>query len=208
MKETSPMRHALRRSALTVALGNVFRIARLRAERWRQRVRPGGCRVTVTIESPETGFRREVTVGWRWRVPDHRPASPAPTGHASVAPTARPPARDVTVNAGVGVARSTVANAGRWHGGSAEHARHAYASVGVRAVNPIDVSSTESVTILTAEQIARSRCRATPPAWRCSRPGTVAVTPRSATSHRSAARRSPRTSTSSTASTSRTRSAA
>ena len=52
-----------------------------------------------------------------------------------------------------------------------------------------------------------SRCRATRPPSRCSRPAPSAAMPSSATSHRSAVRRWRRTRTSSTASTSPTRSA-
>jgi hypothetical protein len=89
---------------------------------------------TVVIENPATGFRREVTAGadGTYRV------GSLPTGTYKV--TSGGQTRDVTVSIG-GTAQGT-SSLGK-------------VTVTGQAVNPIDVASVESTTVLTAEQIAK-----------------------------------------------------
>ncbi|HWU70733.1 MAG TPA: TonB-dependent receptor, partial [Pseudoxanthomonas sp.] len=98
----------------------------------------------VTITNPATGFSRAVTVGsdgsFRF--------SALPTGQYTVT-TSGGASRNVTVNVGVAAAAEFAAA-----GGGGATTLDAVTVVG-NAVNPIDVSSVESTTILTAEQIAK-----------------------------------------------------
>ncbi|UWX04120.1 hypothetical protein H1235_01545 [Pseudoxanthomonas sp. NC8] len=111
--------------------------------------------------------------------------------------------RDVLVNVGTGTPVSFVAAAGTTEMGTVN-------VVGARAVNPIDVSSVASTSILTAEQIAKIPVPRDATSVALLAPGTVRGDTAfgNLASLRSAALRSPRTSTTSTASTSPTRSAA
>ena len=100
---------------------------------------------TVTITNPATGFSRSVIVG-----SDGSYRFPAlPTGQYTVT-TAGGASRTVSVSVGTATTADLVAG----DGGSAT-TLDAVTVVGSSAVNPIDVSSVESTTILTAEQIAR-----------------------------------------------------
>jgi hypothetical protein len=97
---------------------------------------------TVTIESPGTGIRREVTVGndGGFRVPALPPGQYKVTLKKADGSTS---VREVSVNAGTGTAVA--------FGGSEIES---VVVTGARVVNPIDVSSVESTTILSAEQLA------------------------------------------------------
>jgi hypothetical protein len=98
---------------------------------------------TVTIESPGTGIRREVTVGsdGGFRVPALPPGQYKVTlKKADGSTTVRD---NVSVNAGTGTAVA--------FGGSEIES---VIVTGARVVNPIDVSSVESTTILSADQLA------------------------------------------------------
>ena len=128
----------LKRSALTVALGMCF-VGGVQAQ-----TNTGGAVVgqatagdTITIANPATGFSRTITVGgdggYRF--------SQLPTGQYQISRNGGAP-RSVTVN--VGSASSVDFSA---------TTLDTVTVVGAGAVNPIDVSSVESTTILTAEQI-------------------------------------------------------
>ncbi|MGY3265101.1 TonB-dependent receptor [Lysobacter sp. HA35] len=144
------MNRALRRSALTVALGMCF-VGPVMAQQAAGSVFGNAAAgSTVVIDNASTGFHREVTVGadGTYRLTSLQPG----TYHVQIrGANGAATSRDVVVNAGVGTSvGTTAANAG--DGGSPTLGT--VSVVGARAVNPIDVSSTESVTILTAEQIA------------------------------------------------------
>ena len=95
---------------------------------------------TITISNPATGFSRTITVGadgsYRF--------SQLPTGQYQISRNGAAP-RNVTVNVG------SAANID-FAGGDAT-TLDTVTVVGTGAINPIDVSSVESTTILTAEQI-------------------------------------------------------
>src|SRR5690606_16419436 len=102
---------------------------------------------TVVIENPATGFRREVPVGadGSYRVPSIQPGTYRVTLTRGDGSTA---VREVSVSLGTGTRVNFVEESGA----------QTLAGIqvrGARAVNPIDVSSVESTSILTAEQIAR-----------------------------------------------------
>lgn len=100
---------------------------------------------TITITNPNTGFSRTITVGtdgtYRF--------SALPTGQYTVTSSAGG-SRNVTVNVGVAANADFVGG-----GGSSATTLDAVTVVGSGFVNPIDVTSVESTTILTSEQIAR-----------------------------------------------------
>jgi hypothetical protein len=99
---------------------------------------------SITITNPATGFSRTITVdgSGTYRF------SQLPTGQYQLSRNGGA-ARSVTVNVG-GAANIDFVNAG----GDAK-TLDTVTVVGSGAINPIDVSSVESTTILTAEQIAR-----------------------------------------------------
>ncbi|WP_462116230.1 TonB-dependent receptor [Lysobacter xanthus] len=153
MKRNQQMRRALRRSALTVALGMCFASPVMAQNAGGNVFGQAAAGSTVVIENPETGFRREITVSsdGAFRVTALQPGNYRVTVKGADGGTT---SRDVVVNAGVGTSINLVgANSGVDTGGSQQLDR--VSVVGARAVNPIDVSSTESVTILTAQQIAK-----------------------------------------------------
>jgi hypothetical protein len=132
----------IKRSALTVALGLCF-VGGVQAQTNTAGAVTGQAASgdTITIANPATGFSRTITVGadgaYRF--------SQLPTGQYTVTRnggTAR------TVNVSVGTA-STVDFVAA--GGATT--LDTVTVVGTGAINPIDVSSVESTTILTAEQI-------------------------------------------------------
>lgn len=133
----------LKRSALTVALGMCF-VGGVQAQSNTSGAVTGQAAAgdTVTISNPATGFSRTVTVGadgsYRF--------SALQTGQYQVTRNGGSPR---TVNVSVGTS-STVDFVAA--GGDAK-TLDAVTVVGTGAVNPIDVSSVESATILTAEQI-------------------------------------------------------
>jgi len=133
----------LKRSALTVALGLCF------AGGVQAQTNTAGAVVgraasgdTITVTNQATGFSRTITVdatgSYRF--------SQLPTGQYQVSRNGGSP-RNVTVNVG------SAANVD-FTGGDAT-TLDAVTVIGSGAINPIDVSSVESTTILTAEQIAK-----------------------------------------------------
>jgi hypothetical protein len=136
----------LKRSALTVALGLCF-VGGVQAQ-----TNTAGAVVgqassgdTITVSNPATGFSRTITVGadgtYRF--------SSLPIGQYTVT---RNGANPRTVNVSVGTA-ANVDFVSQTAGGPAELGTVEVIGSGV--INPIDVSSVESTTILTAEQIAK-----------------------------------------------------
>jgi len=98
---------------------------------------------TITVSNPSTGFSRTITVGedgsYRF--------SQLPIGNYVVSRNGGTP-KQVTVNVGI------AANVDYVTAGGAT-TLDTVTVVGTGAINPIDVSSVESTTILTAEQIAK-----------------------------------------------------
>ena len=149
MKRTSLNRN-LRRSALTVALGLCFTSGVVNAQQASGALfGQATSGETVIIENPATGFRREVPVGadGTYRASAIQPGTYRVTLKRADGSTV---VRDVTVNIGTGtpVNFSAAGVAGATDLGQVT-------VVGTRAVNPIDVSSVTSASILTAEQITR-----------------------------------------------------
>ncbi|MBB3277802.1 MULTISPECIES: TonB-dependent receptor [Pseudoxanthomonas] len=106
---------------------------------------------TITIVSPDTGFTRTINVSgdgsYRF--------SALPTGKYTITRKAADGAsssRDITVTVGT-AANVDFARAAAASGGATT--LDAVQVVGTNAINPIDVSSVESTTVLTAEQIAK-----------------------------------------------------
>lgn len=133
----------LKRSALAVALGVCF-AGGVQAQSNTAGAVTGRATAgdTITITNPATGFSRTTTVGadgsYRF--------SQLPTGQYQITRNGGN-ARNVTVNVGSASNIDFV-------GGDAK-TLDAVTVVGTGAINPIDVSSVESTTILTAQQIAR-----------------------------------------------------
>ena len=100
---------------------------------------------TVMVESALTGFHREIAVDkdGSYRMPALPPGNYKVTLKHADGTTA---VRDIAVSAGTGTQVNFVA--------ATSEARSPKSSA-PRAINPIDVSSVESTTILTAEQIAK-----------------------------------------------------
>jgi len=133
----------LKRSALTVALGLCF-VGGVQAQ-----TNTGGAVIgqaasgdTITVANPATGFSRTITVGsdgaYRF--------SQLPTGTYTVS---RNGGSARTVNVSVG----TASNVDFVSASGDATTLDTVTVVGTGAINPIDVSSVESTTILTAEQI-------------------------------------------------------
>jgi len=102
---------------------------------------------TVTVDNPATGVHREITAGadGSFRVPALAPGNYKVTvRHADGSTTVRD---GIIVSAGTGTAVNFAS--------TTAVAMENVVVTGVRAVNPIDVSSTESVTILSADQLAK-----------------------------------------------------
>ena len=133
----------LKRSALTVALGLCF-VGGVQAQTNTAGAVTGQAASgdTITVANPTTGFSRTITVGadgtYRF--------SQLPVGQYTVS---RNGANPRTVNVSVGTAANVDFVSAS--GASLE----TVTVVGTGAINPIDVSSVESTTILTAEQIAK-----------------------------------------------------
>ena len=135
----------LKRSALTVALGLCF-VGGVQAQTNTAGAVSGSAASgdTITITSPSTGFSRTITVGadggYRF--------SQLPSGTYQVSRNGGAP-RTVSVNVGTSSNVDFVTAAGD------AQTLDTVTVVGTGAVNPIDVSSVESTTILTAEQVAK-----------------------------------------------------
>ncbi|MDR0182652.1 TonB-dependent receptor [Lysobacter arvi] len=145
------MNRALRRSALTAALGLCF-ATNVHAQSNTAGAVFGQASAgdTVVVENPATGFKREIRVG---NDGSYR-ASALPTGSYRVtlqrADGSTATRENVTVNVGTGTSVNFAAAAAP--GATTLDAVQVTAAA---MVNPIDVSSVESTTILTAEQIAK-----------------------------------------------------
>ncbi|SKC76027.1 Carboxypeptidase regulatory-like domain-containing protein [Pseudoxanthomonas indica] len=140
-------KHA-KRTALSLALGACF-IGGVHAQSNTAGAIAGRASAgdTITITSPSTGFTRTVTVGadgtFRF--------SALPTGQYTVTSSAGG-SRNVAVNVGT-AANADFVSAVASGGGATT--LDAVQVVGTGFINPIDVTSVESNTILTAEQIAK-----------------------------------------------------
>ncbi|MCI4568679.1 TonB-dependent receptor [Lysobacter sp. CFH 32150] len=133
----------LQRSALTVALGLCFAggvHAQTTVGAVTGHATSGD---TITVSNPATGFSRTITVG----ADGNYRFAQLPIGQYTVTRNGANP-RNVTVNVG------TAANVDYVTGAGAA-TLDTVTVVGTGAINPIDVSSVESTTILTAEQIAK-----------------------------------------------------
>ena len=137
-------RHTLRRSALCLALGLCFS-AGVQAQTNTAGAVTGQAASgdTITVANPATGFSRTITVGadgtYRF--------SQLPVGQYTVS---RNGANPRTVNVSVGTAANV-----DFVTSSGAATLDTVTVVGTGAINPIDVSSVESTTILTSEQIAK-----------------------------------------------------
>lgn len=135
----------LKRSALTVALGLCF-VGGVQAQTNTAGAVSGSAASgdTITITSPSTGFSRTITVGadggYRF--------AQLPSGTYQVSRNGGAP-RTVSVNVGTSSNVDFVTAAGD------AQTLDTVTVVGTGAVNPIDVSSVESTTILTSEQVAK-----------------------------------------------------
>lgn len=140
---TKTFAKGLKRSALTVALGLCF-VGGVQAQTNTAGAVTGQAASgdTITIANPSTGFSRTITVSGdgNYRF------SQLPTGQYTVTRNGGTP-RTVTVNVGTATSVDFV-SAGN------QDALDTVTVVG-NAINPIDVSSVESTTILTSEQIAK-----------------------------------------------------
>lgn len=132
----------LKRTALSFALGMCF-VTGVQAQSavgsLFGNAKPGS---SITIENPETGASRSVTVDANGRYT----FSQLPPGSYKV--TSDGVTRDVVVKVGSGTPVNFVAE-----GGATQ--LDTVTVVGARAINPIDVSSVESTSVFTAEQIAQ-----------------------------------------------------
>jgi hypothetical protein len=150
----------LKRSALTAALGLCF-VGGAYAQSNAAGAIVGSANPgdVITVTNPATGFSRSVTVGadgsYRF--------SAMPTGEYQISDNGGAP-RTIRVNVGT----ATTAN----FSGDAT-TLGAVTVVGSNVVNPIDVSSVESTTILTAEQINRIPVARNTTAVALLAPGTV-----------------------------------
>jgi hypothetical protein len=134
----------LKRSALTVALGLCF-VGGAYAQSNAAGAITGSANAgdTITISNPSTGFSRTITVG----ADGNFRFSSLPTGQYQISDNGGA-ARPVTVNVGTS---STV----DFTTSGAATTLGTVTVVGTNQVNPIDVSSVESTTILTTQQIAK-----------------------------------------------------
>ena len=145
MASNNYLSKGLQRSALTVALGLCF-VGGVNAQTNTSGSVNGRAAAgdTITISNPATGFSRTITVdadgGYRF--------AQLPTGTYQVSRNGGAP-RSTSVNVG------TSSNVDFVTSGGDAQTLDTVTVVGTGAVNPIDVSSVESTTILTAEQVAK-----------------------------------------------------
>ncbi|TKR30839.1 TonB-dependent receptor [Luteimonas gilva] len=153
----------LKRSALTVALGLSF-VGGVQAQTNTAGAVTGRAASgdTITVANPATGFTRTITVG----ADGNYRFSQLPTGQYTITRNNGSP-RNVTVNVGTNANVDFVAA-----GGDATELG-TVTVVGTGAVNPIDISSVESTTILTAEQIKKIPVAQNTTAVALLAPGTV-----------------------------------
>jgi len=139
----------LKRSALTVALGLSF-VGGVQAQTNTAGAVSGRAVAgdTITIESPTTGFSRTVTVGADG---SYRLAQ-VPIGQYTVT---RKGSDGSTSTRNASVSVGTASNVSFVTGTGDAQTLDTVTVVGTGAINPIDVTSVESTTILTAEQIAK-----------------------------------------------------
>ena len=141
---SNSMRNSLKRSALAVAMGLCF-AGGVQAQSNTAGAVTGRAAAgdTITITNPATGFSRTITVdsGGTYRF------SQLPTGQYTISRNGET-ARNVGVNVGTS-SNVDFVNA------STSGALDTITVVGASAINPIDVSSVESTTILTEAQIDR-----------------------------------------------------
>jgi len=142
-------KRAMQRTALSVALGMCFSTVVFAQQSTGSISGQAPAGSTLQITNPETGFSRSVTVGgdgsYRF--------SALPTGTYTL--TKQGPDGTTEVREGV---RVLVGSGSTINFSTAEEAASTLGTVQVRGtalLNPIDVSSVESTTVLTAEQIAR-----------------------------------------------------
>lgn len=156
------MRNSLKRSALAVAMGMCF-VAGVQAQTNTAGAVTGKAAAgdTITVTNPSTGFSRTITVGSNG---DYR-FSQLPTGQYTVTRNGGSP-RNVTVSVGTASNVDYVSS-------STAGALDTVTVVGGGFVNPIDVSSVESTTILTAEQIKQIPVGQNTTAVALLAPGTV-----------------------------------
>ncbi|HJR74593.1 MAG TPA: TonB-dependent receptor [Luteimonas sp.] len=152
----------LKRSALTVALGLSF-VGGVQAQTNTAGAVTGRAASgdTITVTNPATGFTRTITVGADG---SYRFAQ-LPTGQYTITRNNGSP-RNVTVNVGTNANIDFVAADGA-------QTLDTVTVVGTGAVNPIDISSVESTTILTAEQIKKIPVAQNTTAVALLAPGTV-----------------------------------
>ncbi|TKR30840.1 TonB-dependent receptor [Luteimonas gilva] len=154
----------LKRSALTVALGLSF-VGAVQAQTNTAGAVGGRATAgdTITVSNPATGFTRTITVGadgtYRF--------AQLPTGQYTVSRNNGSPR---TVNVSVGGTQNVDFVAA---GGGDAQTLDTVTVVGSGAVNPIDISSVESTTILTAEQIKKIPVAQNTTAVALLAPGTV-----------------------------------
>lgn len=139
----------MRRSALTVALGLCFASGVHAQQTGGSVFGQATAGETVVVENSATGFRREVSVSsdGTYRVPQLQPGSYRVTLQRGDGTSA---VREVSVSLGTGTPVNFAAAAS---GGATT--LDSVVVTGGQVVNPIDVSSVESTTILTAAQIAK-----------------------------------------------------
>lgn len=141
---SNSMRSSLKRSALAVAMGLCF-AGGVQAQTNTAGAVTGRAAAgdTITVTNPATGFSRTITVdsSGTYRF------SQLPTGQYTVTRNGGA-ARNISVNVG------TASNVD-FVSGSTGESLDTVTVVGTGAINPIDVSSVESTTIMTAEQIAK-----------------------------------------------------
>ncbi|MDC8014229.1 TonB-dependent receptor [Tahibacter soli] len=129
----------LQRSALVLALGAIIAGGQVHAQKATGEIfGHAAANSTITIESTETGLKREITADGNGRFSFNQ----LPTGKYKVSTGAD--ARDVTVRVGTGSEVNFT---------TASQSLETIEVTGA-AINPIDVSSVESATVFTAEQIA------------------------------------------------------
>lgn len=149
---SKPINRVFRRSALTLALGVCFASSvQAQSNTAGSVFGQAAAGETVLVENPATGFRREISAGsdGSYRAAALPPGNYTVTVRRADGTTA---VRDnVVVNAGSG----TSVNFGSAGTGGDATTLGRVEVVGARAINPIDVSSVESATILTAAQIAK-----------------------------------------------------